>query len=139
MQTRSSLSRRGPLFTILLLASLLAQLLPSPIQVLAAGKNHSEKGKPHEKPYALIFGTVYGPDNRGAYGVRVKIRRADEKKAKWELTSDHRGEFAQRVPAGGANYIVWADVKTLKGATPPEIKVHILNDERQDISLHLTE
>ena len=37
------------------------------------------------KPYALIFGTVYAPDDRPAYGVKVKIRRANEKKARWEL------------------------------------------------------
>src|SRR5260370_1115345 len=69
----------------------------------------------------------------------VMSRRADEKKAKWELYSDQRGEFAQRVPAGEADYIVWADVKTHKDAPPPEVKVHIENDERQDIGLHLTE
>ncbi len=74
-----------------------------------------------------------------AYGVKVKIRRANEKKAKWELYSDHHGEFAQRVPAGEADYIVWADVKTAKGSSPPEVKVHVINDERQDIGLHLTE
>lgn len=91
------------------------------------------------KPYALIYGTVYGPDDRAAYGVRVRIRRADEKKARWELYSDHRGEFGQRVPAGAADYIVWADVKLRKGASLPEAKVHIVNDERQDISLHLTQ
>jgi len=63
------------------------------------------------KPYALIFGTVWGPDDRPVYGVRVKIRRADQKKPKWELFSDHRGEFAQRLPAGKADYIVWVDLK----------------------------
>lgn len=91
------------------------------------------------KPYALIYGTVYGPDERAVYGVRVKIRRADEKKTRWELYSDHRGEFAQRVPAGAADYIVWADVKRRKGAPVPQAKVHIVNDEREDISLRLTE
>ena len=92
-----------------------------------------------EKPYALIFGTVYGPDNRSVYGVRIKIRPASGKKAKWELTSNHQGEFAQRVPAGEGDYVVWADVKTRNGSPPPEVKVHIQNDERQDIGLHLTE
>ena len=57
-----------------------------------------------EKPYALIFGTVWGPDDRPVYGVKVKIRRADQKKARWELFSDHHGEFAQRVPVGPADY-----------------------------------
>jgi hypothetical protein len=99
--------------------------------------------KQHEKPYALIFVTVWGPDNRPAYGVKVKVRPADRKKAKWEGYSDHQGEFAVRVPAGKADYIVWAD---LKGYKPPngkhlqpgtEVNVHIDNDERTDIGLHL--
>jgi hypothetical protein len=96
-----------------------------------------------EKPYALIYGTVFGPDNHSVYGIKVKIRQADQKKARWELYSDHAGEFAQRVPAGRADYVVWAD---LKGCKAPECKrlrqgtevtVHIENDERTDISLHL--
>jgi hypothetical protein len=89
-----------------------------------------------EKPYALIFGTVYAPDNRPAYGVRVKIRRADQKKAQWELYSDHQGEFAQRVPAGAADYIVWAEPEHKRGPKP-EVKVHVQNDERVDLGLHL--
>ena len=86
-----------------------------------------------KKPYALIFGTVYGRDDRPVYGVKVKIRRADQKKAKWELMSDHAGEFAQRLPAGAADYIVSTDEKH----PAPEVRVHIENEERQDISLHL--
>src|SRR5947209_17928892 len=62
----------------------------------------------HEKPYALIFMTVWGPDNRPVYGVKVKVRPADQNKAKWEGFCDHQGEFAQRVPAGKADHIVWA-------------------------------
>jgi len=90
-----------------------------------------------EKPYALIFGTVYGPDYRPAYGVRVKIRRADQKKARWELYSDHQGEYAQRVPAGAADYVVWAEPEG-KHVPTAEAKVHVQNDERVDIGLHLT-
>lgn len=93
--------------------------------------------QPH--PYVLIFGTIWGADNRPKYGVPIKIRRADQKKAKWELMSDHRGEFAQRLPAGKADYIVWADVKGSKGKEKPQVLVHVENDERKDISLHLTE
>ncbi|HEV2022616.1 MAG TPA: hypothetical protein VGQ94_08810 [Terriglobales bacterium] len=91
------------------------------------------------KAYALIFGTVFAPDNRPAYGVRVKIRRAAEKKARWELFSDRRGEFAQRLPVGSADYVVWADVQGPKDRPRAEVKVHIENDERVDISLHLVE
>ena len=89
------------------------------------------------KPYALIFGTVYAPDNRPAYGVRVKIRRSDQRKAQWELYSDHQGEFAQRVPAGTADYIVWVEPSG-KHTAKPEAKVHVQNDERVNVGLHLT-
>ena len=70
--------------------------------------------KSHETPYALIFGTVWGPDDKPVYGVKVKIRRQDEKKTRWEVYSDHNGEFAQRVPAGKADYVAWADLKGYK-------------------------
>jgi hypothetical protein len=89
--------------------------------------------------YALIFGTVWGPDNRPVYGIPVKIRRADQKKARWEAVSDHHGEFAQRVPTGKADYIIWADIKVPKGKEKPQVTVHIENNERVDAGLHLTE
>jgi len=101
----------------------------------------SDRGKP--KPYALIYGTVWDPDGHPLYGVKVKIRRADEKEARWEIYSNHTGEFAQRVPAGKADYIVWADVKGYKLTSGRQLKpssevtVHIDDDERSDIGLHL--
>jgi hypothetical protein len=94
-------------------------------------------------PYALIFGTVWGPDDHPIYGVVVKIRRMKDKKAQWQLSSDHHGEFAQRVPAGQADYVVWADLKGVKTADGKplrlvkEVPVHVDNDERVDIGVHL--
>ena len=73
----------------------------------------------------------------------MKIRRADDKKPRWELISDHNGEFARRVPAGKADYLVWADLKGYKYnnnnglRVGTEVTVHIENDERADIGLHL--
>jgi len=105
------------------------------------GARGSEPEKP--KPYALIFGTVWDPDGHPLYGVTVKIRRADEKRTRWELYSNHTGEFAQRVPAGKADYVVWADVKGYKLPSGRKLKpgsevaVHIDDDERSDIGLHL--
>jgi hypothetical protein len=97
------------------------------------------------KPYALIIGTVWGPDDRPVYGVKVKIRRAKDKKAKWEMYSDHNGEFAQRVPAGECDYILTADLKGFKPADGKpvhllkEVTLHVFNDEREDTGLHLTQ
>ncbi len=96
----------------------------------------------HNKPYALIFGTVWGPDDRPVYGVKVKIRRENEKKIRWEQYSDHNGEFAQRVPAGKQDYVVSADAKRIKSKNGnpvqgEEVKVHVDADERVDTGLHL--
>ena len=103
-----------------------------------------KKLKPSD-PYALIFGTVWGPDDRPVYGVKVKIRQEPKKKAGWEVYSDHSGEFAQRVAAGKADYVVWADPKGIKTKDghplhlAQEVQVHVEYDERVDIGLHLTE
>jgi hypothetical protein len=102
-----------------------------------------EREKPELKPYALIFGTVWAPDGHPLYGVKVKIRRSDEKKVRWELYSNHSGEFAQRVPAGKADYSIRADVKDYKLPSGKHLKpgaevtVHVENDERADTGLHL--
>jgi hypothetical protein len=103
--------------------------------------NAAEK-KP-DKPYALIFGTVWGPDHHVVYGVKVKIRRITGKKAEWEVYSDHSGEFAQRVPAGPADYVLSArrgDYKSRDGSKlrpGKEVTVHVESDERVDVGLHL--
>jgi hypothetical protein len=120
-------------------AVLAPHLLPEAHAAFAA-----KKLKPSD-PYALIFGTVWGPDNRAAYGVKVVIRRASDKKTKWELFSDHAGEFAQRVPAGKSDYIVTAylkGVKTQDGHAlhlEEDVPVHVEYDERVDIGLHLAQ
>jgi hypothetical protein len=122
-------SRRAALVA---LALLFAGSLPRPSAAAAPAPKE-------EKPYALIFGTVWTADNVPAYGIKVKVRRADQNKAKWEIYSNHNGEFAVRVPAGAADYVIWADVKTAGGRPKPETKAHVENDERVDVSLHLTQ
>lgn len=113
------------------------------ISPAAGAASGPKKLKPNE-PYALIFGTVWGPDEHPAYGVKVLIRRVSDKKPSWELYSDHRGEFAQRVAAGKNDYLVTADLKGVKTAEgkavrlPEAVPVHVEYDERVDIGLHLS-
>jgi hypothetical protein len=111
---------------------------------------NSEKQKA-AKPFALIFGTAFGPDDRPLYGVKVTIHPIDKKHPSWELMSDHRGEFAQRVPAGTRDYLVVGEItyapagpdgqpqKSKAKRLKAEKKVHVDNEERLDIGLHLTE
>jgi hypothetical protein len=100
-----------------------------------------EQSKPPD--YALIFGTVWGPDDRPVYGVEVKIRVSGEKKARWKVLSNHLGEFEQRLPVGKQDYVLWPDLKGYKNPAykhlqpGPEVTVHIERDERVDTGEHL--
>src|SRR5215470_7375609 len=104
----------------------------------------------NEKPYGLVFGTAYGPDDRPLYGVRVKIHPLGKDHPTWDLVSDHHGEFAQRVPRGPGDYLVRGEIEVapVENGKPQmskkkrwkgEAKVHVEDQERRDFSLHLTE
>jgi hypothetical protein len=61
--------------------------------------------KPAKKKYShandfLIRGTVFTDKALSFPGVQLRIRRAGEKKFRWESYTDSRGEFAVRVPQG---------------------------------------
>ncbi len=117
---------------------LLSLLLCFAPPVIARNPSPRQSSNPSKTDYALIYGTVWGPGNLSVPGVPITIRRAIDKKPKWKLTSDGRGEFAQRVPAGGQDYIIEADIKMPKGQPKPQVKAHIEDNERQDVSIHLT-
>ena len=61
--------------------------------------------KPSKKKYShandfLIRGTVFTEKALSFPGVQLRIRRAGEKRFRWESYTDSRGEFAVRVPQG---------------------------------------
>lgn len=108
------------------------------------------KPQTKEKPYGVLFGTAYGPDDHAMYGVHVIIHLDGHKKPSWELMSDHRGEFAQRVPPGPGDYVITGEVEILpvvdgkprksqKKRLKGETKVHLGGEEQQDFSLHMNE
>ena len=98
---------------------------------------------PKLQRHAIIFGTVWGPDDRALPGVEVKIRLSNHKKAHWDLVSNHRGEFEALVPAGPADYVIWAETKHYKLPDgrhlqpSPQVTVHVDDTERADTGLHL--
>ena len=136
-------SRMAPLGLCLSLCVSVCVLTTLGFDKSAVAADKFPPGQPQrETPYALIFGTVWGPDDRPVYGVKIKIRREGEKKVRWEQYSNRSGEFAQRVPAGKQDYVVWADLKGLKSTNGrpllgEEVKVHVDGDERVDTGLHL--
>jgi hypothetical protein len=105
-----------------------------------ARKSNSHRGT----AYAVIFCTVWDQDSHPVYGVHVQLRRAGERKVRWEAYSDHRGELAFRVPPGKADYELAADQKSLKALknkgleNKEPVMVHVEYDEQVDTGLHLT-
>lgn len=85
------------------------------------------------------------------YGVHVTIHPDGRKKPSWELMSDHRGEFAQRVPPGPGDYMINGEIEIIpvvdgkpqkskkKMRLKGQAKVHVGGEEEQDFSLHMSE
>jgi hypothetical protein len=136
--TRSAVQRAR---RVVVLTSVCVSLLLAIVIPLEA--KSKDKPKPQVKDYALIFGTVWGPDDFPIYGIRVNLRRADQKKARWHVYTNHRGGFGQRVPVGKADYVIWAETKGIKLRDgrhlqrSPEVTLHIESNERADTGLHL--
>jgi len=67
--------------------------------------------KPAKKKYShaddfLIRGTIFNDKALSAPGVQLRVRRAGDKKFRWESYTNSRGEFAVRVPQGSTYEMV---------------------------------
>jgi len=91
----------------------------------------AKKGK--AIPSFLIIGTVFDEHALSFPGVQVRIRRAGEKKYKWETQTDSRGEFAVRVPPGH-DYEVSVHIKKYRDQTK---NVDSKVDVQQRLSIRL--
>src|ERR1700720_164182 len=76
-------------------AAPVAAPLPAPAQ----DSSSTNKRKSRIPPF-LILGTVFNEHALAFPGVQVKIRRRGEKKYRYEIYTNSRGEFAIRVPDG---------------------------------------
>ena len=64
----------------------------------AAGAPGGQKSDPQSQ--FVLFGTVFTEQGLALPGAAIRVRRAGEKKVRWEARSDRRGEFGVRVPRG---------------------------------------
>ena len=78
-----------------------ASASPQNSQSSSSSRDSSSKGKKysHANDF-LIRGTVFQPNALAFPAVQLRIRRATEKKFRWETYTNSRGEFAVRVPQG---------------------------------------
>lgn len=119
--SRGASAKLSTALSVLLLAFLLYP--PS----LPAEKNKKE-------PPALLMGSVFTADGLSLPGIKVSVKRKDDKKPRWRAVSDSRGEFALRLPAGTETYEVTAGGKTFESQTKT---VELRGSERVDVFFRL--
>lgn len=96
----------------------------------AAGAQSSTKSHAHD---FVIFTTVFTDRGFTLYGARVRLRRAEEKKFRWEATSDHQGELAFRVPQD-AEYEMTVEARGFK---PETRKIDATQGNRADLTIRM--
>jgi hypothetical protein len=75
-----------------------------PAPAVPAGKAVKKKYS-HAEDF-LIRGTIFNDKALSAPGVQLRVRRAGDKKFRWEGHTNSRGEFALRVPQGSTYEMV---------------------------------
>ncbi|HEX4378405.1 MAG TPA: carboxypeptidase-like regulatory domain-containing protein [Candidatus Acidoferrum sp.] len=77
-----------------------------PSQTSSSSSSSSNKrGRIHANDF-LVIGTVFTDKAYALPGAKIRVRRASEKKFRWETYTNSRGEFALRVPQGDEYEIV---------------------------------
>jgi hypothetical protein len=100
------------------------QPLPqSPDAPTAPSSTGSSSSKSPNKKYShaddfLILGTVFTDKGYAFPGIEIRVRRAAEKKFRWDTYANSRGEFAVRVPKG-ADYEMLVRAKGFLDQTKP--------------------
>ena len=100
---------------------------------LAAGAAGEEQKKSTPRNDFLIFGTVFTEQGFSFRGAEIRVRRAGEKKVRWESRADARGEFAIRVPSGGE----YEMTVSVKGHREEKRKVDARTGNREDMVIRL--
>ena len=118
-----------------LLTAAVALILSLLIALPAAAKEKEPKKS------AVIAGTVFQETGFSLPGATVTVTAIGEEegpaideKLVWDATTDRRGEYAIRVPAGSMRYNVRAEAD---GWKPAEKVVHVNWDQRHEISFRL--
>jgi hypothetical protein len=81
----------------------------------------------------VVFTTVFTGQGFALPGARVRIRRTDDKKFRWEAISDRRGELAIRVPQD-ADYEMTVEARGYKTQTQ---KVDGRDGNRADLTIRM--
>lgn len=109
-----------------------AQPQPATPESSSAKGQTPAKGK-HSDDF-LVRGTVFTPEGIALPGAELRIRRASEKKFRWDTISNSRGDFAVRVKMG-ADYLVVVRAKGFEEqSSPVDAKT---GDRFKDLVFHM--
>jgi hypothetical protein len=81
----------------------------------------------------VIFANVFNEQGFNLFGARARVRREEEKKFRWEATSDHSGELAIRVPQN-AHYELTIEARGFKSQTR---KIDATQGNRADLTFRM--
>src|SRR6266851_6184124 len=100
--------------------------------VFAPASGAQNSSSSHARVF-VIFATVFNDWGFALTGARVRVRRSDEKKFRWEAASDRQGELAFRVPPG-AEYEMTIEARGFKTQTR---KIDAQADNRADLTIRM--
>jgi hypothetical protein len=102
------------------------------ISAPAAAGSTSAQANSHAHDF-VIFATVFTDQGFTLTGARVRVRRSDEKKFRWEAVSDRRGELGIRVKQG-AEYELAVEAHGFKSQMS---KVDAREGDREELTLQM--
>jgi hypothetical protein len=115
---------------ILPFATLMFVLAPGAVSGTAAGDE--KQGDSHAHDF-VIFATVFSEKGFAMPGAKVRVRRTDESKFRWEAISDRRGELGLRVKQG-AEYELKIEAHGFK---PQTRKIDAREGNREDLTFQM--
>jgi hypothetical protein len=115
---------------ILPFATLMFVLAPGAVPGTAAGDEKQSDSHAHD---FVIFATVFTEKGFALSGAKVRIRRTDESKYRWEAISDRRGELGVRVKQG-AEYELTIEAHGFK---PQTRKIEAREGNREDLTFQM--
>ena len=104
-----------------------------PTSAAPGGAQSSSNSKGSHVHDFVIFATVFTDQGFALPGARIRVRRASEKKYRWEATSDRSGEFGIRVPQD-ADYEATIEAR---GYKPQTRKIDAHEGNREDLSIQM--
>jgi len=118
--------------TIILLVLVCPALMIGGVSVPSLAGSSQKQSNSHAHDF-VIFATVFSQQGFALPGARVRVRRADEQKFRWEAMSDRRGELGIRVKQG-AEYEMTVEARGFKSQTR---KVDAREGDSEDLTFQM--